>query len=241
MTAIYSLAMFEIIPAVDIQSGRAVRLFEGDPDRETVYFEDPVAAASHWAGLGAVRLHLVDLDAALGRGDNAGIIREITRAAGPPTELGGGIRTLESALEWLELVDRVILGTAAQREPKIVRELIERVGPGRVAVSIDARGGKVAVRGWAEVTDTDAAMFAREMASLGLEHLIYTDVSRDGTLRGVDPEPVRMMRDVFPHSLVAGGGVATDDDLLLYEGLGLDGAIVGRALYEGRITYPRAS
>jgi phosphoribosylformimino-5-aminoimidazole carboxamide ribotide isomerase len=233
--------MFEIIPAVDIQSGRAVRLFEGDPDRETVYFEDPVAAAAHWAGLGATRLHLVDLDAALGRGDNASIVREIARTAGTPTELGGGIRSLERAVEWLELVDRVILGTAAQREPRIVQELIQRVGPDRVAVSIDARGGKVAVRGWAEVTDTDAAVLARQMASLGLEHLIYTDVSRDGTLQGVDAEPVRMMRGAFPHSLVAGGGVATDDDLLLYEKLGLDGAIVGRALYEGRITYPRAS
>ncbi|MEX2534405.1 MAG: 1-(5-phosphoribosyl)-5-[(5-phosphoribosylamino)methylideneamino]imidazole-4-carboxamide isomerase [Trueperaceae bacterium] len=232
---------FEIIPAVDIQKGRAVRLYEGDPERETVYFEDPVAAALHWAELGAERLHLVDLDAALGRGDNSEAVRTIVASVSAGTELGGGIRSLDSALSWLEVVDRVILGTAAQREPELVGELIERVGPQRIAVSIDARGGMVAVRGWAETTDTHAGELAQQMAALGLRHLIYTDVSRDGTMQGVDPEPVRMMRDAFQHTLVAGGGVASDADLELYEELGLDGAIVGRALYEGRITYPRAS
>ncbi|MEX2541737.1 MAG: 1-(5-phosphoribosyl)-5-[(5-phosphoribosylamino)methylideneamino]imidazole-4-carboxamide isomerase [Trueperaceae bacterium] len=233
--------MFEIIPAVDIQKGRAVRLFEGDPERETVYFDDPVAAAVHWTGLGAGQLHLVDLDAALGRGDNGDTVRAIAARVQAVTELGGGIRSLANALRWLEVVDRVILGTAAQSEPGLVRELLERVGPERVIVSIDARGGRVAVRGWAETTETDAADLAREMAALGLRHLIYTDVSRDGTLQGVDAEPVRLMRDAFPHTLVAGGGVASDDDLVLYESLGLDGAIVGRALYEGRITYPRTA
>jgi phosphoribosylformimino-5-aminoimidazole carboxamide ribotide isomerase len=233
--------VFEIVPAVDIQKGRAVRLYEGDPERETVYFDDPVAAALHWSSLGAGRLHLVDLDAALGRGDNGGTVRAIAASVGCSTELGGGIRSLESALAWLGAVDRVILGTAAQRDPGLIRELLERAGPERVAVSIDARGGRVAVRGWAETTETDASELARGMADLGLRHLIYTDVSRDGTLQGVDPEPVARIREAFPHTLVAGGGVAGDDDLLLYQELGLDGAIVGRALYEGRISYPRTA
>lgn len=232
---------FEIIPAVDIQKGRAVRLYEGDPERETVYFEDPLAAAGHWAGLGAGRLHLVDLDAALGRGDNSETIRAIAASVSARTELGGGIRSLEVALAWLEHVDRVVLGTAAQREPELVAELIERAGTERVAVSIDARGTRVAVRGWAETTETHAGELAGQMAALGLRHLIYTDVSRDGTMQGVDPEPVKMMRKAFPHTLIAGGGVGSDDDLELYRNLGLDGAIVGRALYEGRIGYPRTS
>ena len=232
---------FEVIPAVDIQEGRAVRLFEGDPQRETVYFEDPLAAALHWAGLGAPRLHLVDLDAALGRGDNREIVRRIAAGTETRTELGGGIRSLETALGWLEHVDRVILGTAAQRDPDLVAELVERAGPDRVAVSIDARGMQVAVRGWAETTETHAGELAKQMSALGVRHLIYTDVSRDGTMQGVDPDPVRTMRAAFPHSLVAGGGVATDADLDLYRELELDGAIVGRALYEGRISYPRTA
>jgi phosphoribosylformimino-5-aminoimidazole carboxamide ribotide isomerase len=232
--------VFEIVPAVDIQKGRAVRLYEGDPERETVYFEDPLDAAMHWSSLGARRLHLVDLDAALGRGENGDTVRAIAERVPAQTELGGGIRSLEAALAWLESVDRVILGTAAQRDPVLVRELLERAGPERVAVSIDARNGRVAVRGWAETTETDAHELARAMAGLGLRHLIYTDVTRDGTLQGVDPEPVERMREAFPHTLVAGGGVASDEDLRLYERLGLDGAIVGRALYEGRISYPGA-
>jgi phosphoribosylformimino-5-aminoimidazole carboxamide ribotide isomerase len=233
--------VFEIIPAVDIQKGRAVRLYEGDPERETVYFDDPLTAAVHWAQLGASWLHLVDLDAALGRGGNAATIRRIAQSVGAATELGGGIRSLETALEWLETVDRVILGTAAQREPELVRELLARAGPERVAVSIDARNGRVAVKGWAETTETGADELARRMAELGLRHLIYTDVARDGTLLGVDPEPVRAMREAFPHTLVAGGGVASDADLRLYQELGLDGAIVGRALYEGTVAYPRTA
>ena len=232
---------FELIPAVDIQQGRAVRLFEGDPERETVYFEDPLEAALHWSDLGANWLHLVDLDAALGRGDNGEQVRGIAERVASRTELGGGIRSLEAALHWLEHVDRVILGTAAQRKPDLVAELVERAGPDRVAVSIDARGVQVAVRGWAETTETHAGELARQMSALGVRHLIYTDVSRDGTMLGVDPEPVRMMRNAFPHTLIAGGGVANEADLDLYRELGLDGAIVGRALYEGRIAYPRTA
>lgn len=232
---------FIVIPAVDIQKGRAVRLYEGDPLRETVYFEDPIAAARHWTELGATWLHLVDLDAALGSGDNSESVRRIAKQVSANTELGGGIRSLESAMAWLEHVERVILGTAAQRQPDLVAELVERAGAERIAVSIDARGSKVAVRGWAEETETHASELARQMASLGVRHLIYTDISRDGTMQGVDPQPVEMMRSAFPHTLIAGGGVASDADLELYQELGLDGAIVGRALYEGRITYPRAS
>lgn len=232
---------FDLIPAVDIQQGKAVRLFEGDPDRETVYFDDPLEAARHWADLGARWLHLVDLDAALGRGDNARTVRTIAADVGARTELGGGIRTVESALAWLEHVDRVILGTAAQKQPDLVAELVERAGPERVVVSIDARGTQVAVRGWAETTETHAGELAGQMSALGVRHIIYTDVSRDGTMQGIDPEPVRMMRASFPHKLIAGGGVATDADIDHYAELGLDGAIVGRALYEGRITYPRTS
>ncbi len=236
---LYTSPMFLVIPAVDIQQGRVVRLFEGDPERETVYFDRPLDAARHWAGLGAEWLHLVDLDAALGRGNNRAEILEIAGAGLACVEVGGGIRSLEVARDWLDRVERVVLGTVATQLPEVVEALVADFGPERVAVSIDAYEGRVAVRGWAEVTEVETVGLAVRMAGLGVRHLIYTDVSRDGTLRGVNAEPVRALRAAFPHTLIAGGGVATDADLDLYEQLGLDGCLVGRALYEGRVHYPR--
>ncbi len=231
--------MFDVIPAVDIQQGRAVRLYEGDPRRETVYFESPVDAARHWQELGATWLHVVDLDAALGRSSNATLIRSLAGSVRARLELGGGVRSVEAAADWLEHVERVVLGTVAIHEPEVVEALLADFGADRVVVSIDARDGRVAVRGWAEITDVDAVELARRVAGQGVRHLIYTDIARDGTLRGVDEGPVTRMRAAFRHRLVAGGGVGSDADLELYERLGLDGAIVGRALYEGAVTYPR--
>jgi len=238
---------FTIYPAVDVQGGRAVRLTEGDPSRETVYFDDPRDAAAHWVGLGARDLHVVDLDAALGRGGNREVIRSLTRRVAAEStepvriEVGGGIRDIETARAWLSLVHRVVLGTAAITSPELVEQLLGEFGADRVAVTVDARDGKVAVRGWVDVTEVSAVALAQQMAQLGVRHLIFTDVGRDGTLQGVDPEPVAAVRAAFPHVLVAGGGVARDADLETYQALGLDGAIVGRALYEGTVSYPRTA
>lgn len=232
--------MFQIFPAVDIQGGRAVRLVEGRTEHETVYFDNPVDAAQHWVNRGATWLHLVDLDAAFGRGDNQGVIAQI--AALPcKLEVGGGVRSLEVAERLLDLAQRVIVGTAAITQPELLDELLARYGAERVAVSIDARDGLVAVKGWTEKSTVAATALARRVTEQGVTHLIYTDIARDGTLLGVDPEPVSLMRRASPHTLVAGGGVASERDLELYESLGLDGAIVGKALYEGRIRYPRAA
>lgn len=236
-------AGFVVVPCVDVQGGRAVRLTEGDPTRETVYFDDPQVAARHWLALGARELHAVDLDAALGVGDNRDKIRALAadaEALGGSVEVGGGVRSLEVARAWLEVVHRVVLGTVAVTDPGLVATLIDTYGPDRVAVSVDARAGMVAVRGWVETSAVEATLLARQMAAIGVRQLIYTDVSRDGTMLGVDPGPVAAMRAAFPHRLVAGGGVGTEADLDLYVELGLDGAIVGRALYEGAIRYPRA-
>ena len=204
-----------------------------------MYFDSPVEAALHWVDKGAAWLHLVDLDAALGRGDNRDAIRAIVDAVDVRVELGGGIRSVETARAWLELVDRVILGTVVLSQPEVVDALLADYGPERIAVSIDAKQGQVAVRGWREVTDVAARELAKRVAGQGVEHMIYTDIDRDGTMKGINPEPVSLMRSAFEHTLVAGGGVGSDKDLELYESLGLDGAIVGRALYEGTITYPR--
>lgn len=233
---------FVVVPCVDVQGGRAVRLSEGDPKRETVYFQEPVEAAEHWLVLGARELHVVDLDAALGSGDNRVIIERIAeraRAHGAVIEVGGGVRSRAVADAWLSAVQRVVIGTAAVSEPALVSALLEQYGPERVVVSVDARAGRVALRGWVETSAVLATDLAQQMAALGVRELIYTDVSRDGTMQGVDSEPVARMRDAFAYRLVAGGGVARDADLDLYQALGLDGAIVGRALYEGTVRYPR--
>lgn len=230
-------AMIEIVPAVDVQRGRAVRLFEGDPERETVYFDAPLDAARHWVDQGARTLHLVDLDAALGQGDNVAAIRAIAASVDAVTEVGGGVRSTTIAERWLEVVDRVVLGTVVLDDPSVVDELIARFGPSRVVVSVDARDGLVAVKGWRHLTDVRATDLARQMADRGVTELIFTDVGRDGTLQGVDPAPVEAVREAFPHRLVAGGGVATAADLATYERIGLQGAIVGRALYEGTVTF----
>ena len=168
-------------------------------------------------------------------------IAAVVDAVSVPVQVGGGVRSRGAADAWLAVVARVVLGTVAVTDPGLVAELLGAYGPERVVVTVDARDGRVAVRGWAETSEVDALALARRMADLGVRQLIYTDVSRDGTLRGIDPEPVARMRDAFAHRLVAGGGVATDADLDLYERLGLDGAIVGRALYEGTVRYPRTA
>lgn len=233
--------MFEVIPAVDIQRGRAVRLAQGRTEDETVYFDDPLEAAQTWAERGASWLHLVDLDAAFGNGDNRGVIDKLARVLPCRLEVGGGVRDLETAERLLESVERVIIGTAAITEPELLDTLLARFEPHRIAVSVDARDGLVAVRGWTETSAIAARDLAARVSEQGVTHIIYTDIARDGTLLGVDPEPVSLMRAACPHTLIAGGGVASDRDLELYESLGLDGAIVGKALYEGRIRYPRTA
>jgi phosphoribosylformimino-5-aminoimidazole carboxamide ribotide isomerase len=232
---------FQVIPAVDIQQGRAVRLFEGDPDKETVYYDTPLEAATHWFDLGAQWLHLVDLDAALGRGSNRDAIRDIAQTLECHIEVGGGIRDMDTAKAWLEVVDRIVVSTVAVTQPQLVDELLATFGSERVVVSIDARGGLVAVKGWAETSQVAATELAKRIGEQGVTTMIYTDVTRDGTMKGIDPEPVSLMRRSFSGTLIAGGGVAGEADLDLYEGLELDGAIVGRALYEGKIRYPRTA
>ncbi len=230
--------MFTVIPCVDIQNGKAVRLFEGDPKKETIYFDSPLEAAKHWVSLGAKHLHLVDLDAAIGTGDNISIIREIAETLDVKLELGGGIRSFETAKKWLDIIDYVVLGTIAIKQPEVVEQLVKELGTQKVVVSIDAKDGLVAVKGWAELSEVRAVDLAARAINQGVTQVIYTDISRDGTMLGVNAESVQEMRDAFPHTLIAGGGVATNKDLQLYSDLGLQGAIVGRALYEGSVSFP---
>ncbi|WP_041657814.1 1-(5-phosphoribosyl)-5-[(5-phosphoribosylamino)methylideneamino]imidazole-4-carboxamide isomerase [Marinithermus hydrothermalis] len=229
-----------VIPAVDIQGGRAVRLYKGDPTQETVYFEDPLGAALYWQDQGAAYLHLVDLDAATGRGENRAALRRIAAHAQVPFEVGGGVRSLEDAQALLELgADRVVVGTIAVKAPEVLAEMLRTFGPERVAVSLDARGLEVVVSGWVEGTGRDLRELAPELHAMGVQTLIYTDVRRDGTLAGVDDAILRQVRAAWPGFLIAGGGIASDEDLEVLSALGVDGAITGKALYEGKIELSR--
>lgn len=231
-----------IIPCVDIQAGRAVRLYEGDPDRETVYFESPLEAARLWAARGAGLVHLVDLDAATGRGENRQVIGLIARELGVPVEVGGGIRSRDAAEELFRAgVQRVVIGTAAIQQPALVRELIGAHGPERVIVSLDARLSsagelEVATHGWAQGSGLNVAQVTPELADAGLETLIFTDVSRDGTLKGLNRELMRQVRGLWLNTLIVGGGVANLDDVRLLAEERIEGAIVGRAIYEGTLS-----
>ncbi|MDT7919432.1 MAG: 1-(5-phosphoribosyl)-5-[(5-phosphoribosylamino)methylideneamino]imidazole-4-carboxamide isomerase [Meiothermus sp.] len=225
-----------VIPAVDIQSGRAVRLFEGDPRQETVYYENPLEAALHWQKQGARMLHLVDLDAALGRGENRAVLRTLAASLAIPFEVGGGIRSLEAAREVLALgASRVVVGTVAVKAPQVLERMLGEFGPERVVVSLDARGLEVVVSGWAEETALRVQDLGLRMWELGVRTLIYTDVRRDGTLAGLDLEVIREVRAAWPGFLIAGGGIASEADLEGLGRLGVEGAITGKAIYEGRI------
>jgi phosphoribosylformimino-5-aminoimidazole carboxamide ribotide isomerase len=228
-----------IIPAIDIREGRCVRLVHGDINKETIYFEDPVEVARRWEAEGAERLHLVDLDGAFaGAMKNAAVIGQIAKVLTIPVQVGGGIRDAAAAKDMFSHgVARVILGTVAVEEPAVVSELC-REFPGQVMVGIDARAGKVAIRGWVEESEMSAVFLAQKIASLGVRDIIYTDIYRDGTLQGPNLEALREMAKATPLRVIASGGVSSLEDIkniMELEPLGVSGVIVGQALYTGRV------
>ena len=233
-----------VIPAIDLKGGRCVRLRQGRMDQATVYGVDPAAMARRWAGLGAPRIHVVDLDGAFaGRPENREAIRAIRRAVDVPVQVGGGVRD-EATAERLfaDGVDYVIVGTAAVEDPGLVRRLADRF-PGRVLVGIDARGGRVAVRGWAEVTDVAAEDLARRLRDAGAAGFVFTDIERDGMQTGVNLEATASFARAAGVPVIASGGVAAVEDirrLKPLEPLGVIGVITGRALYEGTLDLSEA-
>lgn len=228
-----------IIPAIDIKDGRCVRLFQGDLERETVYFENPLDAARHWVDEGATFIHVVDLNGAVeGRPVHTREVKAICREAGVAVELGGGLRTLEAIQEALDLgVERVVVGTQAAEDRAFLRAACEKF-PGKVVVGIDAREGKVAVKGWKERTSIDAVELAQRCETDGASRIIYTDISRDGTREGINIDDTLKLARAVGIPTIASGGVATLVDirrLLPLESDGVEGVIVGRALYGGSI------
>lgn len=230
----------ELYPAVDVQGGRVVRLRQGAADDATAYADDPVAVAQGFARDGARWVHFVDLDRAFGRGDNRVLARAFLSAVRVPVQVGGGLRTPEAIEEMLDWgATRVVIGTKAATDPALVEQLLRRHGPERLAVGIDAKNGQVAVRGWTEVFDLTALQLAERVHTQGARTVIYTDVARDGMLAGPDVGGARALA-ALGLEVIASGGVASLDDLRTVRAAGLAGAIIGRALYEGRFTLPEA-
>ncbi len=231
-----------IFPAIDLKEGRCVRLFQGVMESATVYNHDPADQAGLFAAAGADHLHVVDLDAAVaGRTVNGQAVRAIRAATEAFLQLGGGVRTLKDIEYWLEAgVDRVILGTAALRDPDLVSQAAQRF-PGQVAVGIDERDGRVAVAGWTETSSMAVVTFARDMAARGAAAIIHTDINRDGALAGVNLEQTKTLASLVETPVLASGGVARLADIIAVRDAGnIAGVICGRALYDGRLELSQA-
>ncbi|MFZ5632586.1 MAG: 1-(5-phosphoribosyl)-5-[(5-phosphoribosylamino)methylideneamino]imidazole-4-carboxamide isomerase [Bacillota bacterium] len=229
-----------IFPAVDIREGRCVRLVEGRPDRETVYSDDPAAMARVWQKKGARWLHVVDLDGAFsGSPKNIDVISRIRDAVQIPMQVGGGIRDLKIVQELLDMgINRVILGTVAINNPDMVASACARYGES-VVVGIDAKDGKVAIEGWGVTSEKDAMDLAAEMKKLGVKRIIYTDIWRDGTLKGPNVAAVREMARNTGLKVIASGGISTLEDLRSIkklEHIGVEGVIMGKSLYAGMVS-----
>lgn len=234
----------EIIPAIDLRGGRVVRLIQGDPSRETGYSHDPAGVAGEWERRGARRLHLVDLDGAFaGSSANREALRRIFQAITVPAQLGGGLRSLDSIRAALDLGAAVaVVGTAAIRDPAFLEAACVAF-PGRVALGLDARGGRLVASGWTETTAVRATDLARRASDLALAAIIYTEVQRDGMLRGPDLEGLAAVASATRIPVIASGGVSSVQDIQDLKALapcGVVGAIIGTALYEGRLTIEAA-
>jgi len=232
----------EVIPAIDLKDGRCVRLFQGDFDQETVFSDDPLATARSWQEQGGHRLHVVDLDGAVqGKPVHLEVISSIIQALEIPVQVGGGIRDMASADAWLTAgVDRVVIGTAAVRDPGMVQEICRKHGNQRVVVSVDAKDGLVALHGWQETSSVTVLDLAGQMAQIGVVRLLYTDIARDGALTGPDLVTSARLASETGLAIQASGGVSSLEDIKKLLPAGVEGVVVGRALYTGAVALAEA-
>ena len=227
----------EVIPAIDILDGKCVRLFQGDYDKETVFSDYPIDIAKRWESYGAQRLHLIDLDGAKnGKPINQSTIVEISQSVDIPIQVGGGIRDFRTVEKYIQDgIDRVIVGTAAVRDPDLISKTIEIFGEESVMVSIDAKDGVVAVDGWIKSSKISVFDLMDDIVDTGLKRFMYTDISRDGTLSEPNYGSIEDMLEYSPMKMLAAGGISSIDDLNKLKIIGVEGAIVGRAIYTGDI------
>ena len=230
-----------IFPAIDLYGGKAVRLYKGDYQNMTIYSDDPLSVARDFVAAGATCIHMVDLEGARdGTTPNLAIVRDIASKTPLFTEIGGGIRSMETVRAYLEAgVDRVILGTAAVTDPDFLKTALAEYGE-RIAVGVDIKDGKVAIKGWLETAEDDALTFCEKMQALGVRTIISTDISKDGAMMGANHELYRTLAEKFDLHIVASGGVSSLDDVKRLRALDLYGAIIGKAYYTGAIDLKEA-
>ena len=234
--------LFFVIPSIDIRRGKNVRLTKGSPEAETVYETSPLDAAFNWVDKGAKTLHVIDLDAAFGEGENEKIIREIITNIGVKVQVGGGIRTLEKAFNLLKMgVERVILGTLAFKQPEAITKLVKEVGSQHIMVAIDHMKGAVAVEGWKKFTKLDVLEAAKLAVEKSADWLLVTSISKDGTLSGPEVGILKRLRvEVKEAKIIASGGIGDLKDILEVKKTKVDGVVVGKALHEGKISLEEA-
>lgn len=230
-----------IIPAIDLLGGKAVRLLKGDYDKVTVYSDDPAAVAESFERAGAKYLHVVDLDGAKdGTTANFETIKEIIKRTNLSVEVGGGIRALDRVKKYIDIgVDRVIIGTAAVTDPEFLNEAVELYGE-KVVVGVDIKDGFVAIKGWLEISELSCKEFCKNLEDLGIKTIICTDISKDGMMSGTNRELYRELYDEFNINIIASGGVSSMEDIAVLSNMGLFGAIVGKAIYTGAIDLSEA-
>jgi phosphoribosylformimino-5-aminoimidazole carboxamide ribotide isomerase len=228
--------MFEVIPAIDILGGKCVRLKQGRYEQAVVYSNDPLEMAKKWEAQGAKRLHVVDLDGARsGTPENIETIKNLIKEVGIPVQVGGGIRMLIVITDLIKFgADRVVLGTTAVKNPNLISNVCEKFGE-KIAVAIDAKGGYAAADGWMYVTKKNTLTLAKEAIDLGVQRFIYTDINRDGMLEGPNFDAIRQFASEISVPVIASGGVSSKEDVEKLKEIGVEGCIVGKALYEGKV------
>ena len=229
---------FLVIPALDLKDKKCVQLVQGDPSKKIVELEEPVSIAKHWEEKGARRLHLIDLDGAiLGERKNEGIVKEIVKELSIPVQFGGGIRSLEDAMHFLDLgVEKIILGTLAIKSPEIVEKLEEKYGKERIIIALDSKQGYVAIKGWKKTTKIKATELAKKFESL-VEEFLFTNIDVEGKMRGINEKIIKEVISSTKAKVIVSGGISSVEDVKKIKSLGAGGVVIGSALYTGKISF----
>ncbi len=232
------MPMFLVIPALDLKDKKCVQLVQGDPSKKIVELEEPVSIAKHWEEKGARRLHLIDLDGAiLGERKNEDIVKEIVKELSIPVQFGGGIRSLEDAMHFLDLgVEKIILGTLAIKSPEIVEKLEEKYGKERIIIALDSKQGYVAIKGWKETTKIKATELAKKFESL-VEEFLFTNIDVEGKMRGINEKIIKEVISSTKAKVIVSGGISSVEDVKKIKSLGAGGVVIGSALYTGKISF----
>lgn len=232
------MPMFLVIPALDLKDKKCVQLVQGDPSKKIVELEEPISIAKHWEEKGARRLHLIDLDGAiLGERKNEGIVKEIVKELSIPVQFGGGIRSLEDAMYFLDLgVEKIILGTLAIKSPEIVEKLEEKYGKERIIIALDSKQGYVAIKGWKKTTKIKATELAKKFESL-VEEFLFTNIDVEGKMRGINEKIIKEVISSTKAKVIVSGGISSVEDVKKIKSLGAGGVVIGSALYTGKISF----